>query len=35
MVKKSQSQNWGMQIFLKNLYCLVIKLESKFSLIQD
>ena len=35
MVKKSQSHNWGTEIFLKNLYCLVIKLESKFSLIKD
>ena len=35
MVKKSLSQNWGIKIFLKNLYWFVIKLESKFPLIQD
>ena len=35
MVKKSQSQNRGTKMFLKNLYCSVVKLESKVSLIQD
>ena len=27
--KKSLRQNWGTKTFLKNVYCLVIKLESK------
>ena len=34
-VKKSLSQNWRAKIFLKNLYWFVIKLKSKFTLIQD
>ena len=34
-VKKNLSQNWGPKIFSKNLCSLVIKLESKFALIQD
>ena len=34
-VKKSLGQNFGTNIFWKNFYWLVIKLDSKFTLIQD
>ena len=34
-VKKSRSQYWRTKMFWKNLYWLVIKLEPKFTLIQD